>query len=311
MVVSIIIPTCNRAHLIGETLDAIIAQTYVTWECIIVDDGSTDSTKEVIAKYIQKDNRFRYYVRPSDRLKGANSCRNYGYQLSKGKYIKWFDSDDVMLPSLLEKQIYSFQENIELSVCKVTYFDFDKEISLKENLIFSNHLIDDYLIGKIKFYISGPLWKKSFLEKQDYLFDESITNLDDWDFNLRMLYQKPSIVYLDESIIKYRVHDASLSNEINNLNFNEIQSEFRAREKHLKLLKKNGHANPRILQNYVKDRYKFILREVLIQNHRKKLYFLNMLVVSQLEIFDFRGFIKTIFGFLIFSQFKRGYKFLK
>ena len=101
--VSIIIPTYNRAHLIGETLDSILAQTYTNWECIIIDDGSSDDTLEVIDNYIKKDNRFQYYRRPVERSKGPNVCRNFGYELSKGEYINWFDSDDVMLPTFLEK----------------------------------------------------------------------------------------------------------------------------------------------------------------------------------------------------------------
>ncbi len=309
--VSIIIPTFNRAHLIGETLDSVLAQTYPNWECIIVDDGSTDDTAKLIANYISKDNRFRYHHRPDGRIKGANACRNYGFELSKGEFIKWFDSDDVMLSNLLDKQILSFNKDVDVSVCKLTSYDFDKGISLKENRIFATYLIEDYFIGKISFYISGPLWKRSFLEEQSDLFDVSITNLDDWDFNLRMLYQKPSIVYIDEPLIQYRIHGDSLSKEINKLNFNEIQSEFRAREKHFKLLKESKLADPRILQNYVKDRYKFILREALLQNNNKKVYYLRMLSISQLEVFDFRGFIKTIFGFTSFSVFNKGYKLLK
>ena len=108
---SIIIPTYNRAHLIGETLDSVLGQTYKNWECIIVDDGSTDKTPEVIANYIQKDSRFQFYNRPSDRPKGANACRNFGYEISTGKYVKWFDSDDIMHPEFLEKQINVLKTN--------------------------------------------------------------------------------------------------------------------------------------------------------------------------------------------------------
>lgn len=82
--VSIIIPTYNRAHLIGETLDSVLAQIYTNWECIVVDDGSTDSTAELLAFYVEKDSRFQYHHRPKDRLKGANACRNYGFELSRG-----------------------------------------------------------------------------------------------------------------------------------------------------------------------------------------------------------------------------------
>ena len=309
--ISIIIPTYNRAHLIGETLDSILVQTYPNWECIVVDDGSTDTTADVMREYIKKDNRFQYHQRPINKIKGPNSCRNYGFEMSNGEYIKWFDSDDVMLPYLLEKQVLSFAKNVEMSVCKLSYFDFERRVPIKENIISSKNLIEDYLIGNVTFYISGPLWKRSFLEKQNQLLDESLTNLDDWDFNLRMLYQKPNITNVNEVLILYRVHADSLSQEINKLNFKEIKSELEARRKHLKLLKINKLASPSVLQHYIKGRYKFIFREAMIKKDKNKYYYLKMLVVSQLEMLDFRGFFKTIFGFIVFSFFNKGYKLLK
>ena len=311
MLISIIIPTYNRAHLIGETLDSILVQTYPNWECIVVDDGSTDTTADVMREYIKKDNRFQYHQRPINKIKGPNSCRNYGFEMSNGEYIKWFDSDDVMLPYLLEKQVLSFAKNVEMSVCKLSYFDFERRVPIKENIISSKNLIEDYLIGNVTFYISGPLWKRSFLEKQNQLLDESLTNLDDWDFNLRMLYQKPNITNVNEVLILYRVHGDSLSQEINKLNFKEIKSELEARRKHLKLLKINKLASPSVLQHYIKGRYKFIFREAMIKKDKNKYYYLKMLVVSQLEMLDFRGFFKTIFGFIVFSFFNKGYKLLK
>ena len=71
--ISIIIPTYNRAHLISETLDSILAQTYLNWECIVVDDGSTDTTADVMREYIKKNSRFQYHQRPDNRKKGPNS----------------------------------------------------------------------------------------------------------------------------------------------------------------------------------------------------------------------------------------------
>ncbi|MEL1252653.1 glycosyltransferase family A protein [Flavobacterium sp. DGU38] len=310
LLISIIIPTFNRAHLITETLDSILVQTYENWECIVVDDGSTDNTADVLADYIKKDNRFQYYDRPKERIKGPNSCRNYGFELSKGDYVKWFDSDDMMMSDLLEKHISSFEKNIDVSVCKLTYYDFGLGISLKENTIYSKSLIEDYFTGKITFYVSGPMWKRSFLKKQANLFDESITNLDDWDFNLRMLYQKPVIEYIDESLIQYRIHENSLSSEIGKLNYSEIRSEFSAREKHLKLIKINKCVNPGILENYIKDRYRYILREALVQKDKNKIYFFKNFLVYQLKMKDFGGMTKTFFGFMFYTIFNKGYKFL-
>lgn len=309
--VSIIIPTYNRAHLIGETLDSVLAQTYTNWECIIVDDWSTDITDEVVGEYVKNDNRFQYHYRPKDRVKGPNACRNYGFELSNGEYIKWFDSDDVMHSKLLEQQIASFGEAIDCSVCKVAYYDFEKNETLKENSIYSNQLIEDYLVGRVTFYVSGPLWKKSFLKKQTELFDEVIMNLDDWDFNLRMLYRKPNIIYINKPLIKYRIHQNSLSKEIEKLNFNELKSEFLAREKQLKLIQVNNSVDVFILKNFIKDRYKYFLRAALVQKHNKKFYFFKKLLVKQLNIFDFRGIFYTIFGFVIFQVFNKGYKYLK
>jgi glycosyltransferase involved in cell wall biosynthesis len=79
--VSVIIPTYNRAHLIGETLDSVLAQTYTNWECIIVDDGSSDNTDEFVGKYVKKDSRFKYYHRPEEHLPGGNGARNYGFKI--------------------------------------------------------------------------------------------------------------------------------------------------------------------------------------------------------------------------------------
>jgi glycosyltransferase involved in cell wall biosynthesis len=308
--VSIIIPTYNRAHLIGETLDSVLAQTYTNWECIIVDDGSTDNSEEVINEYTKKDPRFQYHQRPDNKQKGPNACRNYGYELSKGEYINWFDSDDIMLPTFLEKQIRSVAAIADVSVCKLVYFDFDKGIGTKVNIIVSNNLIEDYLTGKIKFYTFTPVWAKEFLNKQVELFDETITNLDDWDFNLRMLYESPKIVYVDEVLIKYRVHENSLSQEINKLNFDEIRSEFKAREKHIAILEKNTLVNPRILKLYVKSRYQYFLRETLVKKLKCKWYFLKNLLKYQMQLKDGKGIVKTLFGFVFYCVFNKGYKYL-
>ena len=83
--ISIIIPTYNRSHLLGETLDSVLIQTYRNWECIVVDDGSTDYTPELMEFYIRKDSRFSFYRRPEEKAKGANACRNYGFEKSRRK----------------------------------------------------------------------------------------------------------------------------------------------------------------------------------------------------------------------------------
>ena len=309
--VSIIIPTFNRAHLISETLESIISLTYQNWECIIVDDGSTDNTQDLIEGYLINDVRIKFYKRPNELPKGQNSCRNYGYDKSTGDWIKWFDSDDLFLPSALDFMANLTNSEYDVFITNLLIVDGTTDKIINNKKSFSENLIPDYLIGKIAFYVCGPTWKKSFLEKQTNLFDDNLSNLDDWDFNLRMIYSNPNIFYLNESLIKYRVNSNSLSHEIDKLNTNEIKSEFRAREKHIVLLKKINKPAKALLVNFTKKRYKYFFREALIKNHYSKFYFFNKLFIYQMKTLDLFGFIKTLVAFLIFKIFNKGYKLLK
>lgn len=309
--VSIIIPTFNRAHLISETLESIIALNYTNWECIVVDDGSSDSTQDLMERYIIKDTRIKFHIRPNLCTKGPNACRNYGYEKSIGNWIKWMDSDDIFLPNALDFindwNIVSY----DVCVSKLLIVDLETDLPLKNKDINSENLIADYLVEKINFYVCGPTWKKSFLEKQSVFFDENISNLDDWDFNLRMIYKNPSVYYLNEALIKYRVSSNSLSSERDKLNIVEIESEFRAREKHIQILNKINKPAKLVLVNFTKKRYQYFFREALIANHYSKFSLLKKLFFYQLKTLDLFGLIKTILGILIFKIFNKGYKFLK
>lgn len=310
-IVSIIIPTFNRAHLIGETLNSLLAQTYSNWECIIVDDGSTDNTNFVISSYVIKDSRFQYHHRPSNKPKGPSSCRNYGFEISKGEFINWFDDDDVMMPDALQKRISFFKPDIDAVICKLQHYDFEKNIILNETKISSNNKINDYLIGVVTYFVSGPIWKREFLIKQNAFFDENITNLDDWDFNLRMLYAEPNTILVNEALIKYRVHNNSLSQEIIQLNFEEIKSEFKARLKHLWLLRFKKELDSKQYRKFMTGRNKSFLREALIVNNEAKFYLYKTLMISHFLSFDIVGMIKSTLGFTSYAIIKKGYIFFK
>lgn len=313
LLISIIIPTFNRAHLLSDTLDSLLQQTYNQWECIVVDDGSTDNTADLMGKYLAKDARFQYYNRPDSKSKGPNSCRNFGFEMSKGDYVQWFDSDDRYFPFALETYIRTIDAHTDADavVAKLEITNSITDLRIKENRIISDNVVEDYFTGKIAYYVCGPLWKSSFLKQQPCLFDETIRNLDDWDFNLRMLYAKPIINLIDKPLMQYRYHESSLSQELVKLNFNEILSEFTAREKHLKLISQNKMTDLSTLKGFVKNRYKYFFREALMQNHSEKMYFLKKLLRSQFFLFDIYGMLKTLTGFLVFSLFGKGYALLK
>ncbi|UFK97094.1 glycosyltransferase family 2 protein [Kaistella faecalis] len=180
--ISIIIPSYNRADIIAETLDSIISQTYVNWECIIVDDGSTDDTETVIKKYTELDCRFFLYKRPSTMLKGANSCRNFGFLKAKGKYVKFLDSDDVLTSDSLAKQVAVLEGNAVLNVCLSYGRYFNNETKELEEFWSRNKEYGDYLYGhitnQIMWAVSDPLWRKSFFD--DPPFREGLMNSQEW-----------------------------------------------------------------------------------------------------------------------------------
>jgi glycosyltransferase involved in cell wall biosynthesis len=123
VLVSIIIPTYNRSHFLLETLESVKFQNHKNWECIVVDDGSTDDTEKIVNNYISKDERFKYVKRPAHLPKGACACRNYGFSLAQGDYIQWFDDDDIMFDNYLSDRIRLFSKNINFVIGTGFYAD--------------------------------------------------------------------------------------------------------------------------------------------------------------------------------------------
>lgn len=216
--VSIIIPTFNRAHLIGETLDSIIAQTYENWECIIVDDGSSDNTDEVLAKYINKDERFHYYHRPKELLKGGNAARNYGFEVSGGDYIQWFDSDDLMHPNKIEIKIKKiFSENVDFVISKTQNFDknvlqFPYKYSIEEN----GFTLFSFLMRYIHWYTYDCLLKRSLASQINYF--EKMKAWQDYYYFAKMLSFSTNGIFIDQVLTFRRIHENSIQDNLHKSN---------------------------------------------------------------------------------------------
>lgn len=180
--ISIIVPTYNRQDYISETLQSLLEQTCKDWECIIVDDGSSDHTEEVVKKFIKNDSRFSFYHRPAGMLMGANSCRNFGFSKAKGEYIKFLDSDDLLTDDCLQKQVTVLYSNSELQVCLSYGRYFNDETKNLEEYWSRNMEYPDYLLGhiinQIRWQTADPLWRKSFFEKPP--FKEGLMNSQEW-----------------------------------------------------------------------------------------------------------------------------------
>ncbi len=91
--ISVIVPCYNYGDLLKDCIGSLFAQTYSNWECIIVDDGSTDNTRMVAEELVQKDKRISYFLQSNS---GPTVARNYGLSVAKGEFIQFIDADDLM-----------------------------------------------------------------------------------------------------------------------------------------------------------------------------------------------------------------------
>ncbi|APG64698.1 hypothetical protein LPB136_04685 [Tenacibaculum todarodis] len=214
--VSILIPIYNRVYLIEETLDSVISQSYTNWECILVDDGSTDGTIDLLEKYQKKDDRIKIYKRPSNLIKGANSCRNYGFSVAKGDYINWFDSDDIMYHKFLELKVNCFLKNKNIN-CVISKTEFFKDlitniIGQEKRTVNSSNLLEDFVQLKCSWYVCDPMWSKAYLNNKT-LMSEKLLKGQDRDFHIRMLMKSDiRICFLDDFLVGYRQHSDTISN---------------------------------------------------------------------------------------------------
>lgn len=207
--VSIIIPTYNRAHLIGETLDSVLAQTYQNWECIVVDDGSTDETDEVMKSYCEKDLRFVYKHRSAERPKGANACRNLGLDVANGDYIIFFDSDDLMTKGHVEEKLKPLLNGkYDYSIAKTKYFNV-KDESLERYYKFDQYEITphNYIVQNIN-WLTLDVCIKSTLAKEVH-FNQNLQSGQEFNYFSKLILKSNKCIFIPKYLSLRRKHDNS------------------------------------------------------------------------------------------------------
>jgi len=198
--VSVVIPTYNSAQFIVETLESVFAQTYEDYEIIVVDDGSTDNTREVLKPYMS---RIRYIYKENG---GASSARNLGIKSAEGEYIAFLDSDDLWMPEKLEKQMEYFQTNPD---CGLVYSDcirIDSDgVYLPQSDVYSK--VSGYIFLKL---LEGfVLPTSTVIAKVECFgiagyFDENLERCEDYDLWLRIA-RFFTVGYTEGPLVKYRV----------------------------------------------------------------------------------------------------------
>lgn len=160
--VSIIIPTFNRATLIGKALDSVINQTYTHWECLVIDDGSTDDSMPILEHYHDLDARVKVYKRNRE-PKGAPTCRNIGLHHAQGDYIIFLDSDDYLLPFCLLQRVKHIQQFPEQHFLVFPMGEEKDGTVIKREIPHNNDYLVNFLSANLPWQTMCPIWKKSFL----------------------------------------------------------------------------------------------------------------------------------------------------
>ena len=212
--VSIIIPSFNRAALLPDTLDSVLNQTYGNWECIIVDDHSTDRTPQIGREFAARDERISFFTRPERKPKGAASCRNFGLEKVRGDFIQFLDSDDLLHPEKLEIHL-KFARKEVLLTGKWGYFsglDTMERFKYRQKCYrnFRNPLKLLFCFGKNNEFLPlhSYLIPREIIDKTGN-WKEDLKNNDDAEYMSRVLMNTKRVKFVPEALVFYRVEGKS------------------------------------------------------------------------------------------------------
>jgi glycosyltransferase involved in cell wall biosynthesis len=205
--VSIIVPCYNQAQYLDEALQSVLDQTYINWECIIVNDGSLDNAEEVAKQWVEKDIRFVYLKKKNG---GLSSARNAGIANAQGEFILPLDADDKIASSYVELAIESFQEDASLEVVYCKAEEFGERVGLWQLQPFS--LID---LAQYNMIFCSAMYKKLDWELVGGYDVNMIYGLEDWEFWIAILKKGGNVKCLDEVGFFYRIKAESMIGKLN------------------------------------------------------------------------------------------------
>ncbi len=212
--VSVIIPSFNRAELLYETLDSIKGQSYTHWECLIVDDGSTDRNCAVINEYNQLDSRFKLFRREDyNKPKGGNSCRNIGIDEAKGAFIVFFDSDDIMLENHLEFKVQNILAgNYDFIVTKTKWLNISDESNFYYDLGKIELNLPNYITQKINWLTYDIIIKSQIAKK--ITFNESLKSGQEYNYFSKLLNETTNAISFEDILTLRRKHGESIRSQL-------------------------------------------------------------------------------------------------
>ncbi len=220
--VSVIVPTYNYGHFIGQTLESVCAQTYQNWECIVVDDGSTDDTFYVVARFADQDCRIKYVPQKNQRQPAA---LNTGVRNSSGAYVQFLDADDLIEAEKVARQVAYLESNsaVDIVYGGVRYFRTENMAERLFSMTEENKPWMPEASGQGKDILSvltrvnlmavnAPLLRRSVIDDVGF-FDETIQVIHDWEYWVRCAAHGKRFQFenLAGTLALVRSHSASMS----------------------------------------------------------------------------------------------------
>jgi len=208
--VSIIIPVYNVEKYIRRCINSVLAQTFADFECILVDDYSSDDSGKICDEYAKKDERIK--IIHNTQNKGSSLSRKTGLENSSGEYIQFVDSDDWIEPNAIE-QLYlkATSENFDITICDFFYEKDNMKKKIKQNLSnFDKILLTRNIIGgRMKTYLCNKFVKRELISIAKFPVD---SRSEDYFITLQNIYNAKNIGYIDEPFYCYCFNIQSLSN---------------------------------------------------------------------------------------------------
>ena len=220
--VSIVVPVYNASKYLEECLNSIINQTYSDIEIVLIDDGSTDNSGNICDAYEKNDNRIKVYHQKNS---GVSSARNNGIKESRGEYVCFVDSDDVVHPDYIKKLVENLDNDV-LSICQIENFygkaiffknDDDKRIELDKNQFIK--LCNMYLLNTP----CCKLFNLNTIRKNNIYFDTKLSLGEDLLFNLDYLKYIVKIIVTNQKLYYYRKDENNTLSTLYNPKMLEIQ----------------------------------------------------------------------------------------
>lgn len=181
--VTVITPTYNRAHLLPRAIDSALGQTFKDFELLVIDDGSTDATADLLAGYTGRDERIHYLVQPENG--GVSAARNRGFREGRGRYFALLDSDDEWLPHKLERQITAFEQAPQEVGLFYTAVHTLGPRTWTDEPRYRGDVSSKLLVRNVIHGTSSVMLRREAVEQTGF-FDEEIPAIEDWDYWIRL-----------------------------------------------------------------------------------------------------------------------------